>query len=82
MAYLYLFITWRDLYLPIQKWYVVNYTDIEIEYTEGKDIIDVTRFISLFLCYFNGLKTASQKTFTCPKSIIETIEKDVKYVQS
>ena len=31
---------------------------------------------------FSGLKFATQLTITCSKSIIETPEKSVKYVQS
>ena len=64
-----------DLYFPIQRWPVVNYASNEIQ-AKVKDITDVNLSLeATILCQW------IEKS-TCSKLTIETLEKDVKYVQS
>ena len=64
-----------DLYFPTQRWPVVNYASNEIQ-ANVKDITDVNLSLeATILCQWI-------ENFTCSKLTKETLEKDVKYVQS
>ena len=62
-------------------WAFTNWTPAELHYEFGSVRPSARKISELIISFFYFLYEVTQLTFLCLKSIIEALEKGVKYVQ-